>query len=267
VLREREYLQDEHIKALTDYRRAELELRQLEADIARDNETLHEREGYTDALANLLDADTEGNQTEHGYKKRLVELEAQIKEAEENLRKAKEVHHPALASSLQKEKAYLAIEMQRTGKAIELTREQEDSDIDKLSRINIGQKYQTSLDLETKAMVLQKKSQFLRKLVNKTKKEFDQTRPIPPLQTPEARTERYALSNLIDVRYSESRMDEKVGRRPSKWHYELERRIFQIEELNDRIRNLGMGEGDLVDTQALRNEYLEDVPEGDESKQ
>jgi hypothetical protein len=261
VLREREYIEDEHKKALADFRRAELELKQLEADIAKDNETLHEREGYTDALANLLDADTEGNQAEHAYKKRLVELEARMQVAESELKEAKAVHHPAVASSLMKERAYLAIEMQRVAKAIELTREQEDADINKLSRINISARYQTSLDLETKVTILGKKSQYLRKLVNRNKKEFDQMRPVPIVQSDSARNERWALVNNIDLFYSQERTREKVSRRPSKWHYELEKKIWQISELNDRMRNLGMNEEDVVDVEALKGQYLEDVPE------
>lgn len=256
ILREREYLADEYKLALADYRRAEFELKQVQEGIEEASETLHEREGYTTALANLLDADVEGNQTEQDSKRRLIELEAEIKDAEAELQEARAVHHPAITSGLQKEKAYLKIEMQRTEKAIELTREQEEDEKKKLAKIVITQRYQTAVDLETKLGSLQRKANFLRGLVNRTKNEFDNVRPVTTVQTDEARLERNALTGMIDPQYTVLRGDERNKRRPTKWKNVMERLFWRIDELNARMYDLAIDESHIVDVEALREKYL-----------
>lgn len=261
ILKEREYLADEYKKALADYRKAEYELKMLEEELANANETLHEREGYTTALANYLDADAEGNQTEHDCKKQLAELELEIREAEVELQQVKAVHHPAVASGLQKEKAYLTIEMQRTIKAIDLTSEQQNDEKRKLAEISISKKYQTSVDLETKLMEIRRKSQFLRNLVNKNKKDFDNTKPVQAIQTPNARQERSVMSQVIDANYSLTRVNEKSKRRPGKWSAEIDRILTQIEDLNQRMSELGMSEDQMADIESLREKYMDNGEE------
>jgi hypothetical protein len=255
ILREREYLADEYKKALADYRRAEYDLHQVEEELMNDHETLHEREGYTTALANYLDADTEGNQTEQEYKRRLMRLEADIKKLETELQQARAVHHPAVAANLQKERAYLAIEIQRTQKAVELTDEQRDNERRKLAEVEISQRYQTALDLETKVLDLNRKYQFLRSLVSKYKKDFDATRTVPLAQTEEARLERAAYASLVEAKYSFTRADEKSKRKPAKWREQIDRLLLEIEDLNERMNDLAMPEEQLVDIDALRTRF------------
>jgi chromosome segregation ATPase len=268
ILREREYLADEYKKALVDYRRAEYDLRQVEEELMNDHETLHEREGYTTALANYLDADTEGNQTEQEYKRRLMRVEADIKKLEAELQQARGVHHPAVAANLQKERAYLAIEIQRTQKAVELTDEQRDGEKRKLAEVEISPRYQTVVDLETKVLDLNRKYQFLRSLVSKYKKEFDATRTVPPSQTDEARLERAAFASLVDAKYSLTRADEKAKRKPGKWREQIDRLLLEIEDLNERMTDLAMPEDQLVDVDALRARFrLGDEEEQDKGGQ
>jgi hypothetical protein len=162
VLREREYLADEYRKALGSYRRAALTLRQIEADLKVADRTLNEREGFTNALSNFLAADAEGNRTEQDYKQRLMRVESEIKDLELELQQARAVHHPAVCAGLQKEKAYWQIEVQRTQKAGDLAGEQRDADKRRLVELTVSRRYQTSWDLETKALDLSRKNQFLR---------------------------------------------------------------------------------------------------------
>lgn len=265
ILKEREYLADEYKKALADYRKAEYELKMIEDELANANETLHEREGYTTALANYLDADAEGNQTEQDCKRQLADLELEIQEAEAELQQVKAVHHPAVSSGLQKEKAYLTIEMQRTVKAIDLTSEQQNDEKRKLAEISISKKYQTAVDLETKMMEMRRKSQFLRSLVNKNKKDFDNTKPVQTIHTDNARQERSVMSQVIDANYSLTRTTEKEKRRPGKWNNEIDRILIQIEDLNQRMSELGMNEDQMVDIEALREKYFANSEE-DEAK-
>jgi hypothetical protein len=255
ILREREYLADEYKKALTNYRRAELELRTIEQELQQAHETLHEREGYTTALANYLDADTEGNHMEQEYKRRLMKVEAEIRKAQADLQAAKAVHHPAAAANLLREKAYLQIELQRTEKALELTREQDNSERRKLSQIAVSERFQTSWDLETKAQDLNRKHQFLRGLVTNYKKAFDAERPFPVSQSDEARLERAAYSALVEANYWRGRSYERARRRPGKWNAEIDRLLVQLEKLNERMTELEMPEDRKVDMEEMRSRF------------
>ncbi|OHS95275.1 Psp-related protein [Tritrichomonas foetus] len=255
VLREREYLADEYKKALADHRKAEYEYKQIEKECLEASQVLSEREKYTSALANFLDADAEGGQIEAEKKRRLNELENEIKEAEAELNEARAVHHPAVASGLQKEKAYLLIEIQRGSKAIDLATEQHDNARRQLAACTVSNRYRQATELEGQYHDLSSKRNFLRSLVNKYKKEFDSTRPCAPSQTKEARLERAALMPQIDLDITIERGEEKKQRRPKKWDNRISRIIDEIDELNDRLTDLGLPD-EVVDTEALREKYF-----------
>jgi len=119
-LKEREYLTDQHRQALAAFRKSDSELKQVEVDCRSAQASLHKHEEYMTALANYLDGDAEGGQTESVCKKRLYKLEGQLRETEAELQDVKAVHHPAVASGLHKEKGYLLIENQRAAKAADL---------------------------------------------------------------------------------------------------------------------------------------------------
>jgi hypothetical protein len=255
ILREREYLADEYRKALANYRRAQLTLHQIEAELAVAAATLSEREGVTNALTNFLDADAEGNRTEQDYKQRLMRAESEINEVELQLQQARAVHHPAVCASLQKEKAYWQIEVQRAQKALDLAREQSGTDRNRLVELTISRRYQTSWDLETKVLELSQKNHFLRRQVNRYRKECDAKPKLQLLQTDEARTERAVYGNLVETEYSLWRADEKRARKPGKWGGEVSRLLQELEDLNGRMADLGMPEEDFADVDALRAEY------------
>jgi hypothetical protein len=255
VLREREYLTDEFKKALTEFRRADFELKKVESELQQASDCLHEREEYTAALANFLDSDAEGGHLESEYKKRLAALEDEIRHAEAELAEARAVHHPAVASGLQKEKAYLTIENQRTSKAIDLSEEQCESAKKQLAACTVSNKYRSALDLERKVLDLSRKKTYLRQAVNEKKKEFDATRPIAAPQTADARRERSALVPQVELDEAFGQIEEKKQRRPKKWEFRLLHLMQQIEELNDRLTDLGMTE-DVVDTTALRQQHF-----------
>ena len=162
VLREKEYLNDEYKKALAEYRRAELELKQVERECSDASQILNERDKYTSALANFLDADAEGGQTEIYKKQQLRKYEAEIKEVEQELIEARAVCHPAVASGLQKEKAYLLIEIQRNLKAIDLAEEQHEIAKRQLAACTVSNKYRQALGLEGQLQELTSKKNYLR---------------------------------------------------------------------------------------------------------
>ena len=255
VHREREYLADEYKKALADYRKAELEYKEVEKTLSEASETLQEREAISDTLANYLDQDSEGNQTEHNIKKQLSEIEKEIKQKEVELQQARAVHHPAVTSGLQKEKAYLQLETQRVTKAIELAREQQANDRRKLAELSISKKYQQALDVEEKNLELSKKRQYLRQLVNKTKKGFDSTKPVigGPTST-DAKNEKQALLSQSEAEQSLARAEEKKKRRPQKWNMRIDRILSQLEDLNNIMYDLDI-KSYAVDIDSLRQKY------------
>jgi hypothetical protein len=267
VLREREYFADEYRKALGNYRRARLNVRQIEAELKAAAATLNEREGLTNVLTNFLDADTEGNRTEQDYKERLMRVESEIKDLELELQQARAVHHPAVCASLQKEKAYWQIEVQRNQKAVDLAGEQRETDRHRLVELMISPRYQTSLDLETKVIDLNRKNQFLKGQVNRYRKECDAQPKLQLLQTDEARMERAAYASLVETGYSLWRADENGARKPGKWGGEVDRLLEELEALNNRMADLGMREEDFADIAALRAEYHPPRQDGDGTKE
>jgi hypothetical protein len=255
VLREKEYLIDEFKKATEEYRLRESELKQVESELREAEETLREREEYTNALAGFLDSDAEGGQQESYFKKRLAFIECEISEAESELQETRAVHNPAVSSGLQKEKAYLIIDNQRLYKAIELAVEEYENSKRQTAACMASNKYDTVFELEGRLQELQRKKGFLRQLVSQKKKDFDSTRPIAPSQSSESRTERNILISGSDTELVVQRQEERRQRNPKKWDHRLNRLIEFIEELNDRLFDLGLDE-DVVDTSSLRSSYL-----------
>ena len=264
--REQEYITDEYKKALMEYRLAEQEYRQVETEVSQASTTLSERSGYTQALAGFLDGDTDGFTEENELKQKLFQLEQEIREQENELEKRQAVHNPAVASGLQKEKAYYLIEIQRGTKSICLAEEESEMAREQLSACTVNNKYRTALQLEFQLDKLQRKKKFLRSLVNKTKYQFDTMKPNPPQNTQQAKDERAAYHEGIDLKLQVLEAEEKLERRPQKHANYLNFLIDQIEELNIRMSEIGL-EDEIVDTEALRNKYFGDENEEEDSNE
>ncbi|KAK8844957.1 hypothetical protein M9Y10_021130 [Tritrichomonas musculus] len=262
--REQEYITDEYKKALMEYRLAEQEYRQVELEVSQASSTLSERSGYTQALAGFLDGDTEGFTEENELKQELFQLEQDIREQENELEKRQAVHNPAVASGLQKEKAYYLIEIQRGTKSICLAEEESEMAREQLSACTVNNKYSTALQLEFQLDKLQRKKKFLRSLVNKTKYQFDTMKPNPPQNTSQAKEERAAYHENIDLKLQVQEAEEKLDRRPQKHINYLNFLIGQIELLNVRMSEIGL-EDEIVDTEELRSKYFGDENEEEEN--
>jgi hypothetical protein len=190
-----------------------------------------------------------------------MHLEAEIKKLEAELQQVRAAHHPSVTANLQKERAYLAIEIQRTQKAVQLTDQQCVNERRRLAEIEISPRYQTVLDLETKVLELKSKYQFLRGIVTNYKKEFDATKMEPLAKSQEAKLEREASLSLIKMKYSLTRADERTKRKPGKWQEQINRLLLEIEDLNERIIDLTMSEEHIVDLDALRGTKSNEEPE------
>ncbi|OHT10582.1 Psp-related protein [Tritrichomonas foetus] len=258
--REQEFITDEYKKALMEYRIAEQELRQVETEVAQASTTLNEREGYTTALAGFLDGDTDGFTEEVSLKQQLFQLESEIRHDEDELEKIQAVHNPAVASGLQKEKAYYLIEIQRGTKSICLAEEESTRAKEQLAACTVNSRYRQALQLEYQLDKLQRKKKFLRSLVTRTKNEFDNTKPAQTLATNEARTERSMYQEGIELKMALGRAEEKQQRRMQKHANYLNFLIDQIEELNVRMSEIGL-EDQIVETEPLRDKYFGDKNE------
>jgi hypothetical protein len=255
VLREREYVTDEYRKALADLQVAEQTLRTVEADVEVATEKLNERDGYTTALAGFLDGDTEGFTTENQLKRELIQLEHDITHNEIILRKRRAVHNPGIASALQKEKAYYQIDIERHIKAIENFDDDKRRAKETIAGTAVSKQYATALQAEFQLDKVQRKKRFLRSLVNHVKYDFDSTKPQTAGQSPDARSQRLAMQDGLELIMEIHRAEEKLDRRPPKYANQLHFVIEQIEDLNTKMIEIGMDE-DTVDTQELRERML-----------
>lgn len=267
-LHEREYLRDEFKKAMVDYKKAQMEYKSVEQELKKANEQLSEKEKYTNALASYLDSDAEGGNQEQEYKKQLGELEIEIGKAEGELSDARAVHHPAVSSGLQKDKAYMMIEIQRLKKTLDLRKEQQAEDKKQLAACVVSQKYQNAIELEGIVEKLSRKRAFLRSQVNKNKQEFDKLTSQQQSQQrgvqPASKDDKQCVMDVAELELISNRMNERQQRRPNKWNMDVNRYLRYIEELNDRMRELGL-ESEVVDVEALREKYTT-KPKQDDQK-
>lgn len=254
VLKEKEYLVDEYKKALTDFRKAESEYKQVQADLEIAHQELKTKEGYTSALANYLESDTEGSFTESQLKTKLVELETEISQLESELAQVKAIQNPAVASSLQKEKAFLSIQIQQLIKSNSNCVEKNNFNRRRVAQIAISQRYQNQIELEKKISQMNRKRKYLRTVVNELKVEFDQLRPSIVPSTHSIREEKAVLLKGAEIEVATQIAQEKLKRHPPKYNLYFARTIDDIEELNQRLIDL-RDEDSVVSTDELRTKY------------
>jgi hypothetical protein len=262
VLREREYLSDEYRKALTEMRKAEQELLRVRAQVENATATLRERDGYTCALAGFMDGDTEGFHTENDLKEELVQLEQAIAEHEKILKQKHATHNPGVAGTLQKEKAYYLIDIERQMKAIENFDDEKQAAKRVLAVNAISPKFRTAIYLEFQLDKVKRKRRYLRALVNQSKAEFDSKKSVTAGQSPEARTCRIAMQHGIDLTMELYRAKEKLERRPQKHAAFLNFLIEQCEDLHTWMVENQI-EDDAFDAVKLRLQYLGGQKSGD----
>ena len=260
-LREKEYLKDEYKKAMADYRKAQMEYQKVNQELQKTNEQLKERESYTNALSSYLDNDTEGSTQEQEYKRKLTELEAEIKKKEDELAEARAVHHPAVSGALSKDKAFMMIEIQRQTKTLDLREEQNEENKKKLASCTVNPKYTNAVLLEGEIEKLNRKKAFLRSQVNKRKQEFDaltsqannqqQSRNLSQVN----KEDRQNAIEVAELELTLNRLKEREQRRTNKWNMEANNLIKYIEELNERMKDIGI-ESECVDVDQLKEKYI-----------
>ena len=252
VLKEQEYLQSEYNKLLVEKFKADEELQQAQQQVAESRSVLKEREGYSEALAGFLETDADSALEENRLKKELSQLESQIKDAEAELEIYTSQFPINVFSALNKERAYYLLETQKSEKTYKNSVSEGDLNRNNLAKCMVSQRYRKGLALEFKVDKTLKKRNYLRQMVSKAKSEND--RVVPPrnlIQTPDGKEERRVLSNGIDTKLAIAVSEEKLQRHPVKYRAQLEHLLKQIEDLNDRMNDVGCDSG-LVDIDKLR---------------
>jgi len=114
-----------------------------------------------------------------------------------------------------------------------------------------------------------KKRNLLRGDSRNAKKEFESLKPPNSLTDSTAQQERSVLLEEMEYTLLEDRVNKKKNRRPKRWDDRISQMIDTIDELNDRLRDLGFQEEDnvLVDTDALREKYFSKADEEEEQKE
>ncbi|OHT06379.1 Psp-related protein [Tritrichomonas foetus] len=266
VLREQEYLREEYRSALAELRVAQQQAKIVSNQLEDAKDVYNEREGYTNALKAFLESDTKMSEQERSMKDRLVELEHQIEEDSRQLEALKATMNPATLAQLQKEKAYYMIEIQKGERTIESYNEQRDNAKNQIAACTINGKYRTALELEFLNDKYAKKKKYLRQLVQQLKIDFEALRPVIPSNDQESKIERTALMAQINDKITLLRVEEKEKRREQKHIQRIDNLINQIEELNDRMCEIGL-DNDVVETEELRKRcIIEDYSDEEEQE-
>ena len=252
---EQEYLKAEYRKALADYRVAEQEFKSVQNKVTAATNTLNEKDGYTTALVDYLDGDTDGLVTELDLRHELAAIEKGIASHLTELERIQAAQHPTIALGLQKEKAYYILEIQQGQKAISNAYEESMRAREQIAACSITNRYRNALQLEYELEKVSKKRRFLRNLVTSRKNTFDVRRPVQPVSSDEARGQRQMLHEGIDLKLSILRAEEKQLRRRQKHAAQINFLICQIEELNVRMEDIGIGD-EKVQTAPLRQKFF-----------
>lgn len=257
ITKEKEFFYDQYQKELLKKNEADKEFEQLQQEYDAIRFDLHESDGYATALSGYIDGDSDLLIEENNLKEEIRKLEDELAKEMEELDSWQKYQNPSLLSSLQKERAYYLLEIQRGNKEITDFKDTKDEATHSLIKNTISPKYLQSWELDLRLEKAQKKGKYLRELVNRTKKDFDQLKP-PKIHsnTIESREERSTLSNGIDLKIEIETVKEKIERHKTKYNFEIDSIINQIEYVNDRMKELKQ-EDLIIDTNALRDKYLD----------
>lgn len=266
-VREQERIIEDYSRLLLIKRKSSEELKNLQNEVNESQTMLKERESYTTALADFLENDTNASNKESELKKEIKETEKRISELENELEGYTKYLAPNVLGSLQKENAYFLLEIQRMNKSYQNTLSRSDNYRNKLAEIVSSTRYRKAKDLEFKLKLKQTKKNELRKKVSNAKMENDSRSPPKTLiQTADGKEERKVLSKGISASLFVEQTEAKLESHPKKYNSQIEYRLQLIEELNDRMSDVGFEDG-IVNVEELRAKYIEKEPNNEEEEE
>jgi hypothetical protein len=185
----------------------------------------------------------------------LTALESEIIELQDQLTEIKGLHNPVAPAALQKEKAYYLIEIQRGTQEVAQNKEMSQERRRQIASCTAHPRYRRFLELGNEINRLSQKKLGLRQIVSQAQ---IQMQDLPVFVIPvdeDSRKERDALRRNIETKVHLLRMDERRKARSGKKRRELRFLIREIEEMNDRMRDVGLGKS-VVETAEWRERLL-----------
>jgi hypothetical protein len=265
VLTEQEFLREEYRSALAELRSVQQRLHLVNADVSEAASVLREREGYTNALAAFLEQDVSCAKQETELRETLRQIEGEIESVHARLTALREEQNPAAAGALRKEHAYYWIEIQRGQQEIQTGIDKANEAKRQMAACMVNRRYRDAIRIGEEYRRLGEKGKRLRVVTRKAQLQFQAMQPTTPLQDAESREEREALRRNLDAAMELMKMEDRRARRKAKRRAQLAFWIGQIEELNDRMRDIG-AEGSVVNAVELRERMLPDKEGGGEEE-
>jgi hypothetical protein len=265
ILKEQEYLREEHRKVLAECQAAQRHLDQLDFDVRDAAAVLRQREGYTQALSTFLERDSSAAQQELEMKDHLLKLESDIEGLQNQLAEIKALHNPAATNTLLKERAYYLIEIQRGREEIAQNREMSKERRDQIAACTVHPQYRKVLRADAEVGRLLQKKLRMRVIVSHAQISMQDLPVVCQAEDEISRRERDILRRNIEGRVNLLRMEERKRSRNAKKRLQLEFLLAEIEEINARMRDLGLAEY-VYETGELRKRVLGDWHPEEEEK-
>ena len=252
---QKEYVLDQFRRAKVEFQHAENELSQVQNKLNEKSAILNDKNNYYKRLETATGKDTTKSQ-EIELRKKLYDIEVQIKEAQAKSDQLNKMRSPSYFSNLFQEKTAISLESQRITSQIEELDELIDDRVIKLAQLCISDKTQSAYSLEVHYSKGQHKYKHLRDKVSRLKNDLDLMQPIKPLSPDCEKELRDFCSEMMNERMILYNIEEKYNQKIYRYNEDINNLLGQIEELNLRMMDLGMDEGNLVDVEELKKKYI-----------
>lgn len=253
VLKEKEYINAEYKKTLSEFRKFVMIKQQLEKELEAATADLEEKQGYSDALQSFMNG-TEQSGKEYELKQKLDQLHNEIQQKSQELAEMSECQNPAAVAALSKENGTLLVEGQRNVKLIANSDAQTDTIIRQLAACTISDQYQYACQLETSMMRENRHKTVLRQLVTSLKGSYDMTQKVMPSKTDYSQKLREYLTDAINIKSAmkDAQFNYRYDVEDHNMH--IKALISQIEELNSRLDDLKL-EDYKIDIEELNKQF------------
>lgn len=254
-LKEEEYIEAEYRTALAEYRKVIMQRDLLRKEISKYSEILEEKEGYTAALNMYLDDKDDTTQEESKMKKDLTFLESFMLERESELHETRAMLNPIVAGTLKTEKQNLLNDIQKLETCLE---EKVNGDVETLNQLcacYCSEQYFRNKELELKYSIVKKKNKYLRDTISEIKRTIDSLPSISIDNSSNSVNQRNSMLALLNKKCDILRA-KYIQRSRGEKHSQYINLLFSyIEELNDRMRDLGFDESELTDISAIKEAF------------
>lgn len=254
-LKEQEHLYDEFKKTLAQHRKLSMINKQLKSDIELANSELAEKLGYVDALSSFLDPDVDSSAKEQELKNEISSLENEIRKKENMLSKTVNDQNPAILAALERESAFLLVEIQRVSKMIANNDSSTEGSSLQLTACLISDSYQYASQLEYKIKREERNKALLRQRLNQIRRTFDSRAHRTNINNGDYYNKQRDLMNTsIHLKIDNKDSGHSIKWRQEKYQMHIDHLLNQIKEINERLENLGMEE-DMANLSVLKEKY------------